>query len=378
MNQTQRMRDQMAQSRDISPEKKFFHQVSAWQELNREVLETFLDTPQAAAKLWFSARNVLNSNPALLRTSASSFVSCLVMCAQLKLYPGAANEVALVPLGGQTQFWPMFKGLIKNGRRSGACSNVQAQEVCEHDEFDYRLGLRPRLHHQIDWRKKREDRGKVVAVYAVYNLIGAPKAFEIMSWEDIQEIKRNSPSVKKGRPSPWTSSFLTEIEMAKKTVIKRGFKDIDITPDFSQLIAVDNSVERHGRARIKELNIEGTFDPESGYAVEPEPYDEQPESEPEITVSSPEPLAIKHEERIAVSIPKQEEPISAENVATEVRQEKPMSDLEREFERAMSGGKDEEVTLNNAEEKPTDRFARLSKTIEQKAKNEGRALKEKP
>lgn len=299
MNATENMRERMSNQLRVDPRKSFGDKIARWHQINGAALEAFLGTPQDASRLWFAARNALNTNPALLNTDPASFCSALVMCAQMKLYPGPTGEVGLVPIGGQTQFWPMFKGLIKNGSRSGSVNHLQVLEVCERDEFDVAHGLKPKVHHKIDYRLTREDRGAVYAVYAVYDLGKRGVTFEVMSIEDINVIRDNSPSVKKGRASPWTSSFLTYLEMCKKTVLKRGFKDIDISPDFAHLIAVDNSVERHGKAIVKPVALDSVYDLEDGYAVDPAPFDGV--IEPQDPAASPQP-SIEHQERIEVEI----------------------------------------------------------------------------
>lgn len=345
----------------MSPKAKFSEGLERWHKLNGVALAAFLGNEQDAARLWFAARNALNSNPALLNTSVNTFCASLVMCAQMKHYPGPSGEAALVPIGGETQYWPMFKGMIKNGSRSGNVHRVQAVEVCENDLFDVSHGLKPKLVHKINYKLKREDRGDIIAVYATYEMGHKGEAFEVMSIEDINAIRDASPSVKRKRSSPWTSGPISYIEMCKKTVIKRGFKDIDITPDFAQLIAVDNSVERHGMARVKPIPLDSIAPFDGEFTVDPLPFEGTEDDDEAPSAQQETPRAIEHQERITVTVPQAKErefvpgldgpnePPLKQSISGEPDEGKPLTTIERLRARteAIQGARGEEPPVDS-------------------------------
>ena len=95
--------------------------------------------------------------------------------------------------------------------------SIEAHIVYENDEFEYELGLEPKLKHVPAMKNK----GKIAWVYAVYKLNSGGFGFEVMSKEDIEEHKEKYSKAAQRGFSPWKNSWE---EMAKKTVIKKALK----------------------------------------------------------------------------------------------------------------------------------------------------------
>jgi len=113
---------------------------------------------------------------------------------------------------------PSYVGMIKLATSGGVIQWVQANAVYEKDEFiDNGAGFSPT--HKYDAFGK--DRGEMVGVFCVARTKGGDFLTDVMTKEEIEDIKSRSEAVKAGFGSPWDSDY---VEMAKKTVIRRAFK----------------------------------------------------------------------------------------------------------------------------------------------------------
>ena len=72
--------------------------------------------------------------------------------------------------------------------------------------------------------------------------------WDTMSAAEIEDVRRRSPSVTKGKASPWDTDY---IEMAKKTLIRRAFKAVpktglsdDKLKTITAAVDYDEQVER--------------------------------------------------------------------------------------------------------------------------------------
>ena len=134
----------------------------------------------------------------------------------------------------EAQFQLCYKGLIDLAYRSGDVSIIQAQIVYENDEFDYELGLDPKLKHV----PATKERGNAIAYYAIFKTKDGGYGFEVMSVDDVrQHAQRYSKSYGN---SPWQTNF---DEMAKKTVLKRVLKYAPLKSDFVRGITQDETVK---------------------------------------------------------------------------------------------------------------------------------------
>ena len=134
----------------------------------------------------------------------------------------------------ECQFQLGYKGLIDLAYRSGEVSIIQAHEVYENDEFDYELGMEPRLRHI----PAKTNRGKVICYYAMFKTKDGGYGFDVMSIEDVQaHAKKYSKAYGSG---PWQTNF---DEMAKKTVLKKVLKYAPLKSDFVRAAAQDESIK---------------------------------------------------------------------------------------------------------------------------------------
>lgn len=192
-------------------------------------------TPERFARM---ATTAVTLNPKLSECTPASFIGSMLTAAQLGLEPNTPlGQAYLVPYyNGKTknieaQFQLGYRGMIELAHRSGEFKSIEAHCVYENDDFEYELGLEPKLKH----RPAMSNRGELTWVYAVYKLKSDGYGFEVMSKADIEEYRTK---FSKAPNSPaWTNSWEG---MAKKCVIKQALK---YAPLKSEFVAAMNSEE---------------------------------------------------------------------------------------------------------------------------------------
>lgn len=186
------------------------------------------------------ALTTIRTNPKLLEASIPSLLGAVMQAAQLGLEPGLIGHCYLVPFrNGKTgetdvQFIVGYKGMIDLARRSGQIENIYAHSVHENDEFEYELGLHPKLTH----KPATGERGAMTFVYAVAHFKDGGYQFEVMSKDDIEKRKKRSKAANNG---PWVSDYE---EMAKKTVIRHMWKYLPISIEIQQQASQDEVVRK--------------------------------------------------------------------------------------------------------------------------------------
>lgn len=193
-------------------------------------------TPERFTRITLSA---LSTNQTLAQCTPNSFLGAMMTAAQLGLEPNTPlGQAYLIPFRNhgvlECQFQLGYKGLIDLAYRSGEVSTIQAHTVCENDEFEYELGLNPKLRHV----PAKDGRGNPVYFYAVFRTKDGGYGFEVMSVDDARaHAQRYSKAYKNG---PWQTNFE---EMAKKTVLKRALKYAPLKTDFVREISADETIK---------------------------------------------------------------------------------------------------------------------------------------
>lgn len=154
--------------------------------------------------------------------------------------------------------------------RSGEISIIDANEVCENDEFEFELGIEPKLKHV----PALTGRGKPIAYYAMFKTVKGGYGFKVMSVQDIRDFaSKKSQAYKSGYTSPWTTDFDA---MAKKTVLKQALKYAPLKTDFTKALTSDESIKTEIAKDMTEVpneydDIETTIvDEETGTKVDKE------------------------------------------------------------------------------------------------------------
>jgi recombination protein RecT len=189
----------------------------------------------------------LRKIPKLRECTVESLFSAIIQCAQLGLEPGSAlGHAYLIPYGRECQFIIGYRGMIDLARRSGEIQSIFSEVVYSNDEFRFEFGLDEKLKHI----PARGERGEFVAAYMVAKFKDGGHLIQVMFKNEIDKIRKRSKAANNG---PWVTDY---DEMAKKTIIRRGFKYLPISIEVARLIEQDD------KAGIEEQDNFFVFDGE--------------------------------------------------------------------------------------------------------------------
>lgn len=131
------------------------------------------------------------------------------------------NEAYLVPYGDKLTFMPSYIGNVKLAKKYSMrpVKDVYAKVIREGDEFieEIKDG-----EPSITFRPKFMNDGAIIGAFAVCLYKDGGMIYDVMSKADIENTRKSS----KAKNSPAWSNFYSE--MAKKTVLKRLCKHIDL------------------------------------------------------------------------------------------------------------------------------------------------------
>jgi len=192
-------------------------------------------SPERLARI---ALTQVRTNPKLALCSENSFLACLMQAAQLGLEPGVLGSCYLIPRknkqgGYDCTFMPGYRGFLDLARRSGEVVSLVARAVYEQDYFDIEYGINNKLIH----RPALRDKGKIKAVYAIAALKDGGHQFDIMSVDDVEDIRKKSADAKS---FAWKDYY---DEMAKKTVVRRLFKWLPCSIEIQRAVVLDEQRE---------------------------------------------------------------------------------------------------------------------------------------
>lgn len=203
----------------------------------KKSLSKILPTHLNADRIAQIALTELRNTEKLQKCSIASFLGSVMTCSQLGLEIGnTLGHAYLIPYGSSCQFILGYKGMIELAIRSGKVATVQAQVVRQGDEFHYEYGMNENLKHI----PTKEGRGEIIYAYAYVKTNEGQFTFDVMTKEEIDDIKDKSQSSSSAN-SPWNTYYA---EMARKTVVRRLFKYLPVSNDLSRAIALDEAAER--------------------------------------------------------------------------------------------------------------------------------------
>lgn len=198
-------------------------------------------TPERFARIAMSA---LNRVPKLMECTQQSVLKCLMDLSAFGLEPDGRNA-HLIPYGKDCTLIIDWKGLVALAKRNGDVKAWQAFDVCERDEFSWENGI---VRHRINYR---EDRGEPECYYSMVTLADGSVSYEVMTKAEVDKVRKISKAANNG---PWVSFYG---EMAKKTVIRRHSKQLDLSPQVQEAIAAGDELERteHNVTPIKSPSL---------------------------------------------------------------------------------------------------------------------------
>lgn len=279
--------------------------VKAFFESQKGTLLAVLPKHVSADRMLKIALGALRTTPKLMNCSIESLFGAVVQCSQLGLEPNTPlGHAYLIPFEnrqkGVTEVQIVFgyKGLIDLARRSGQIVSISAQAVHTKDHFEYEYGLDEKLVH----RPAFGERGDVIAFYSVAKLVGGGYAFEVMSCQQVEEIRDASQNYKFARDkgkTVWGQHF---VEMGRKTVLRRLFKYLPVSIELATAAALDSRVDHDSQALDTVLSGEyqAIDTDDMGSTVddggEPGALEHSPDERIDITtgeVLQPEPIAVE-------------------------------------------------------------------------------------
>ena len=203
-----------------------------------------------AKEIDFAAQAMM-ANPYLIECAAQHPDDLVNALKNVALTGSTLNPVLkqgyLVPFKGKISFMPSYMGLVDVLNRSGLVRKVEAHPVFDGDEFSVTFGTAEQLIHKPNpWGTRDKDHLK--GCYYYIELADGTTMWDTMSAAEIEDVRRRSPSVTKGKASPWDTDY---IEMAKKTLIRRAFKAVpktglsdDKLKTITAAVDYDEQVER--------------------------------------------------------------------------------------------------------------------------------------
>lgn len=228
-------------------------------------IERALPKHMDADRLARIALTTIRTTPKLMECNLPSLMGAVMQAAQLGLEPGLIGHCYIIPYGKEATFIIGYKGMIDLARRSGNIQSIYAHAVYENDEFDYELGLNPKLEHKP---YMEGDRGEFIGAYAVAHFKDGGYQMEYMPKAEIEKRRERSASAK-SRHSPWATDYE---EMAKKTVIRHMWKYLPISIEIQQQAMHDEVVRKDITADPEFAH--DVIDIETGEIVE-EPVEEE-------------------------------------------------------------------------------------------------------
>ncbi len=239
-----------------------------------EAIATICDEHLDAERLVKVALAACSRDKKLMECDYLSVLKAVMASAELGLEcgGGVAGLAYLVPYGKTCQLIVGYKGLITLAMRTGAVNLIEAVAVFKGEEFSITRGTIPGIHHVPDLDRVRlvED---LRGCYMVARMHTGEMYFEWMNAEEIIAVKNRSAA----QGGPWSGSDSDKIEMARKSVVRKGSKYLPITGKFTRALDLDADTpdfESEGRENVRVVTSPptGMFDLNGG-------GDEQPPAE---------------------------------------------------------------------------------------------------
>jgi len=184
----------------------------------------------------------------------------------------------------EAQFQWDYKGIIQKVRQSPDIRDIYAEKICAGDRYRVLRGTNPILEHEIPLSG---DRGAIIAFYSVVTYKDGTTAFDIMTVDEVEAIRKRSKSYDP-KTNTNSGSWATDYaEMGRKTVVKRHSKYLPLPSEVLGAINADTDYEelpeKQAQATvIKSADIPQTSLPERTEPPAPEkeapakPKDEKP------------------------------------------------------------------------------------------------------
>jgi recombination protein RecT len=213
------------------------------------------------------ALTTIRTTPKLAEATTPSLLGALMSCAMLGLEPGGPlGQAYLVPFEDrkansvEATLIIGYQGFLDLMYRSDRVSSVSADAVYERDDFYFERGTNAHIYH----RPTLENRGDLIAVYGLAELVTGAKPFEVMSRSDIEKRRARAKTDK-----IWKSDYEA---MARKTVIRQIFKFLPSSIEWQAATVADGRSFKAIPERLEDVPEMIDLDPDQvEEAPEPQP-----------------------------------------------------------------------------------------------------------
>lgn len=186
----------------------------------------------------------LRTTKDLANCTQESFAGEIMKLAQLGLEPNTPlGHAYLIPRrnnrnGGIIECTTIigYQGYIDLALRSGRIDSIYAHVVYEGDEFEFELGLNPRLRHV-----PKGTSTVITHAYAVARVKGGEPVFEVLPLGRIEERRKRGGSGK-GSNSPWDTDYAA---MARKSAIRAIWYALPKSSEMALVAEYDSETERY-------------------------------------------------------------------------------------------------------------------------------------
>ena len=198
----------------------------------------------------------LHKNDYLQKASRESILKSVLNVAQIGLTLNPVAKYAyLVPRYNSSKkqvecvLDPSYVGLSKLLTDSGSVKAIHCQIIYDGDDIDIDLASDKKILRHIPYILTGRNQGDIKAVYSMALLHDNSHHVELMSYQDVLEIRDKSEAYKafkagKTKTCIWVSD---ESEMVRKTCIKRHYKHLPKSDRLDNLQqAIDLSYQANG------------------------------------------------------------------------------------------------------------------------------------
>lgn len=197
----------------------------------------------------------VRNNPELLDADERTLLGAAFRAAHLGLEPGLLGHCFFVAYNRQVTLQIGYRGYIELLWRTGKIAKIEAREIYENDEFDAEHGSNEFLKHKKAWR----NRGEIIGFYAYIKMTSGAQYFEVMSVEEVNEIRdnysadyKNKKKYGKEHQSIWHKHYAA---MGKKTVLHRIKNTLPLSIEEMRQFEADNAVIKDVDAEPERIDI---------------------------------------------------------------------------------------------------------------------------
>jgi len=226
-----------------------------------EVIGSYLPKKADQKRFLALANRAVVDNPDIWECSVPSVLRALGAAAASGLPIDGKMSSIIVrknkDSSAKTAVWdPSYRGMVYLALESGHVTGIDAYAVFENDQFDVELGSDPRILHRPCLR---DDRGPVIAAYAIATLKTGGQVREVLGRADLERIRKASPAGDRG---PWGTD---PDRMSMKSAVRRLLKRLPAADIGSIGTALDHVIEHD--------DDPGAFLAHSGQPAPDEPAD---------------------------------------------------------------------------------------------------------